>query len=73
MNRIESKAARMGLLVQALLLARPDAQRELVRTPRHAGRQETRTKKTKETRTTSDGKEEGGRPDIEDHIEITYE
>lgn len=36
-------------------------------------KKETRTKKTKETRTTSDGKEEGGEPDTEEYIEITYE
>lgn len=34
---------------------------------------ETRTKKIRETRTTSDGQEEGGKPDTEEYIEITYE
>lgn len=36
-------------------------------------KRETRTRKTKETRTTSDGREEGGEPDTEEYIEITYE
>lgn len=36
-------------------------------------KKETRTTKTKETRTTSDGKEEGGEPDTEEYVEITYE
>lgn len=44
--------------------------------PRELGkheRKETRTKKTKETRTTGDGKQEGGEPDVEEYIEISYE
>jgi hypothetical protein len=36
-------------------------------------KKETRTKKTKATRTTSDGREEGGKLDAEEYIEITYE
>ncbi|MGH3814266.1 MAG: hypothetical protein ACRDUV_17750 [Pseudonocardiaceae bacterium] len=44
--------------------------------PREWGKhekKETRTTKTKETRTTGDGKEQGGQPDTEEYIEITYE
>jgi hypothetical protein len=44
--------------------------------PRECGKhekKETRTTKTKETRTTGDGREEGGESDTEEYIEITYE
>lgn len=44
--------------------------------PRECGKhekKETRTTKTKETRTTGDGKEQGGQPDTEEYVEITYE
>lgn len=44
--------------------------------PRECGRHEkkpTRVTKTKETRTTGDGKQEGGRPDVEEYVEITWE
>lgn len=36
-------------------------------------KKETRTTKTKETRTTGDGQEEGGTPDTEQYEEITWE
>jgi len=36
-------------------------------------KKETRTTKTKETRTTGDGQEEGGTPDTEEYVEITWE
>ncbi len=44
--------------------------------PRAWGKHEkkqTRTTRTKETRTTGDGKEQGGQPDTEEYVEITYE
>ncbi len=44
--------------------------------PRQWGKhekKETRTTKTKPTRTTGDGKEEGGKPDTEEYVEIKYE
>lgn len=44
--------------------------------PRQWGKhekRETRTTKTKATRTTGDGKEEGGKPDTEEYVEISYE
>jgi hypothetical protein len=44
--------------------------------PREWGKhekKETRTNKTKPTRTPADSKEEGGTPDTEEYVEITYE
>jgi hypothetical protein len=37
------------------------------------GKKETRTTKTRPTRVTGDGQEEGGTPDTETYVEITYE
>lgn len=36
-------------------------------------KEETRTTKTRPTRTSSDGQEEGETPDTETYVEITYE
>ncbi|MGH3938987.1 MAG: hypothetical protein ACRDTG_10190 [Pseudonocardiaceae bacterium] len=36
-------------------------------------KKETRTTKTKETRTTGDGQQEGGAPDTEQYEEVTWE
>lgn len=36
-------------------------------------KRETRTPKTRPTRVTGDGQEEGDSPDTEDYVEITYE
>lgn len=45
----------------------------LVRDAAKHEKRETRTTKTRATRQTSDGKEEGDKPDTETYVEITYE
>jgi hypothetical protein len=63
-NDVPSTARPFGLRFVTNLPIRDMAKHE---------KKETRTPKTKATRTTGDGKEEGGKPDTENYVEITYE